>query len=97
MVIDSAVKSKVIHLWTSGCGRNQILRELANQGVKISTTTVTNLIRQHQAHFNGPLLSYLLGDDNSTDEEEVIPPLTTCPNSPSPVVPVLQNRIEVCS
>jgi hypothetical protein len=67
MVIDSAVKSKVIHLWTYGCGRNQIVRELANQGVKISTTTVTNLIRQHQAHFKGPLLSYLLGEDNSTD------------------------------
>ena len=53
MVIDSAIKSRVVQMAIDGgYGRNQITRELNKQGVKISTTTVTHLIqnwkRQHQ-------------------------------------------------
>lgn len=53
MVIDSAVKSRVVQMAIDGrYGRNRIVRELNNQGIKISTTTVTHLIQdwnhQHQ-------------------------------------------------
>ena len=53
MVIDSAIKSRVVQMAIDGgYGRNQITREFNKQGVKISTTTVTHLIqdwkRQHQ-------------------------------------------------
>jgi hypothetical protein len=39
MVIDSAIKSRVVQMAIDGgYGRNQIVLELNNQGVKISTT-----------------------------------------------------------
>jgi hypothetical protein len=51
--LNSAIKSRVVQMAIDGgYGRNQIARELNNQGIKISTTTVTHLIQdwkhQHQ-------------------------------------------------
>ena len=53
---------------------------------QVVTTTSSNVVKPR----NGAPLSHLLGEDTSTDEEEIISvSVTPYSNSPSPVVPVL--------
>src|SRR5215831_10941086 len=127
--VDPAIREKVISAYLAGHGKNQITRDLNEQGIKISHGSVSNFInaykRQHEqtsqsdANMNntdshsslttpsavervvttntnsdsiprdGGPLSHLLGEDTSTDDEEVIPLVISYSSSPSPVVPVL--------
>src|SRR5215510_13186116 len=50
--VDYAIKEKVLSAYLAGHGRNQITRELHEQGVKVSHGSVSNIInaykRQHE-------------------------------------------------
>jgi hypothetical protein len=110
--VDPAIKKKIIESYLAGKGRNQLTRELNEQGIKVSHGSVSNFINAYRKKHNQPLqqessdkskginsstntyiviprdggpLLQLLCQDESTDEEEVIPPVTSYSNLPSSV------------
>src|SRR5215471_7991002 len=52
--VDPAIKEKVISAYLTGKGRNQITRELHEQGVRISHGSISNIIRAYKRKHEQP-------------------------------------------
>lgn len=53
--IDPKIVEKIIALDKAGHGRNQIDRELKEQGVKVSRGSITNVIKRYKARMQQPI------------------------------------------
>ena len=63
--VDPAIKEKVISAYLTGKGRNQITRELHEQGVRVSHGSISNIIGAYKRKHEQPQVS-LESSDAST-------------------------------
>src|SRR5215469_3640280 len=67
VTINPEIKTRVIQMSLDGYGRNQICKELNDQGIRISTTTVTHFIQDwKREHGNLELNSNSTSNSNSS-------------------------------
>jgi hypothetical protein len=72
MTIDYEIKKKVIGLHIQGNGRNQIVRILHNQKMRISEATITYLIQNLKLQQPQPQPSQMPQYDSTTDSDSVV-------------------------
>jgi hypothetical protein len=70
--VDPAIKEKVISAYLTGKGRNQITRELHEQGVRVSHGSISNIIGAYKRKHEQPLQSDR--NDHSGIEQAYITP-----------------------
>src|SRR5215831_5952153 len=86
--VDPAIKEKVISAYLTGKGRNQITRELHEQGVRVSHGSISNIIGAYKRKHEQPTQSQVcLDSDASTgvDMNSMSSPSSTAPRDGGPL------------
>src|SRR5215510_16448057 len=87
--VDPAIKEKVISAYLTGKGRNQITRELHEQGVRVSHGSISNIIgaynRKHEQPSQPQVSPESSDTSTSVDMNSMSSPSSTAPRDGGPL------------